>query len=187
MSAQRSVTDREPIACHNDLGPVNTVFVRDVAIALIDWDIAGPGDEQWELAYAAWRTVPLYGDAFFAARGVPAPDRCRRRRLFADASGLEDRQRTVDLISERIRSLYDTARLWGGEEGLSGWSEVWRALAAANGYAAWTSQRQSLQVDLCTHCVRSNWQVRQELLQAGLKRPRGLVKTYGSARMRLSA
>lgn len=118
-----------PIVCHNDLGPVNTVFVGDEAIALIDWDMAGPGDASWDLAYAAWRSVPLYEDAFFVARGLPVPDRCRRMRLFADAYGLEDRQRFADLICERIRSLYDTAKLWGGEQGRPGWSDVWRDTA----------------------------------------------------------
>lgn len=115
-----------PIVCHNDLGPVNTVFRGDNATALIDWDLAGPGDERWDLAYAAWRTVPLYDDAFFASRGLTPPDRARRLRLFVDAYGLPDRDGFVNLIGARIRSLYETARVWGGEQGLPGWAEVWR-------------------------------------------------------------
>lgn len=138
-----------PIVCHNDLGPVNTIFTGTEAIALIDWDLAGPGDESWDLAYAAWRMVPLYNDDFFHQRNVAPPDRLSRLRLFVDAYGLRERDGFVALICQRIRSLYDTARVWGGEEGRYGWHDVWRdtqgrqwlgslAYAEANS-ARWTS------------------------------------------------
>lgn len=115
-----------PIVCHNDLGPVNTVFSGARAVALIDWDLAGPGDERWDLAYAAYRSVPLYDDEYFAARAVAPPDRGHRLRLFVDAYGLDDRGGFVDVIAQRVRSLYETAKSWGGDQGQPGWADVWR-------------------------------------------------------------
>lgn len=114
-----------PIVCHNDLAPANTILVRGVATTLIDWDLAAPGDERWDLAYAAWRSVPLYDDTFFTSQGRVIPDRARRLRLFADAYGLAERNGFVELIARRIRSLYDTAKEWGGQ-GQPGWVDVWR-------------------------------------------------------------
>lgn len=114
------------IVCHNDLGPANTIFTGTSATALIDWDLAGPGDESWDLAYAAWRTVPLYNDDFFHRRNLDPPDRARRLRLFVDAYALEERDGFTSLICQRIRSLYETARVWGGEEGRPGWHDVWK-------------------------------------------------------------
>lgn len=114
-----------PIVCHNDLAPGNIIFRGDTAVALIDWDLAGPGDERWDLAYAAWRSVPLYDDSFFIERDVQPPDRDHRLRVFVDAYGLTDRDDFTALICQRIDSLYQTAKLWGGEQGKAGWSDVW--------------------------------------------------------------
>jgi Phosphotransferase enzyme family len=113
------------LVCHNDVGPVNTIFRGPDAVALIDWDLAGLGSRIWDLAYAAWRSVPLYDDAFFAARKVPPPERPRRLRLFLDAYGLEERAGFSNVVEARIQGLYDTARV-RGERGEPGWTDVWR-------------------------------------------------------------
>ena len=71
---------REPaeVVCHNDAAPYNMVFRDRRLVALIDWDTAAPGPRSWDLAYLAYRLVPL-GPA--AADSGPVPDRERRRRL----------------------------------------------------------------------------------------------------------
>ncbi|WP_448060471.1 phosphotransferase enzyme family protein [Cellulomonas hominis] len=49
------------VICHNDLAPYNMVF-RDGGVAgLIDFDTASPGPRLWDLAYLAYRIVPLTG------------------------------------------------------------------------------------------------------------------------------
>ena len=114
-----------PLVCHNDLAPGNTIYDHERAVALIDFDLAGPGDAVWDLASAAWRYVPLYEPAFFTARGVAMPDQARRLALMLDAYGLADRHGFVDVVCARMLSLYDTARVWGGLEGRPGWAQAW--------------------------------------------------------------
>jgi aminoglycoside phosphotransferase (APT) family kinase protein len=118
-----------PLVCHNDHAPGNTIYRQGTAVALIDFDLAGPGDAVWDLAYAAWRHVPLYEPDFFAARGAPVPDQARRLSLLLDSYGLTDRGGFVDVICARMQSLYDTARVWGGEQRREGWADVWDATA----------------------------------------------------------
>lgn len=51
------------VACHNDLDPRNTVYRASPAglepVALIDWDIAGPGDRVHDLAHVCWTYTRL--------------------------------------------------------------------------------------------------------------------------------
>ncbi|HTZ45231.1 MAG TPA: phosphotransferase [Jatrophihabitans sp.] len=52
---------REPaeVICHNDFAPYNLVFERGDVVGAIDWDYASPGPRLWDLAYLAYRIVPL--------------------------------------------------------------------------------------------------------------------------------
>jgi thiamine kinase-like enzyme len=49
-----------PVVCHNDLYPENVVFRGGVVVALIDFDMAGPGRPLWDLAIAAEEWAPLH-------------------------------------------------------------------------------------------------------------------------------
>jgi phosphotransferase family enzyme len=89
------------------LAPWNTVFARQRPVAFIDWDTAAPGPSWWDVAYALWHFVPLYGD--------PASDpfdlavfepRARRSRLLCEAYGLQDPEGLVDRIIQRQRTVY---------------------------------------------------------------------------------
>lgn len=65
------------VVCLNDVAPYNMVFNDGHITGLIDLDMASPGPRRWDLAYLAYRLVPL-GE--FA--GANAPDeRERQRRL----------------------------------------------------------------------------------------------------------
>ena len=50
--------------CHNDLFPENVVFRDGIAVALIDFDMAGPGRPLWDLAIAAGEWAPLHAPGF---------------------------------------------------------------------------------------------------------------------------
>jgi Ser/Thr protein kinase RdoA (MazF antagonist) len=47
---------------HNDVHPANVVFRGGRAVALIDFDLAGPGSAAWDLATAARNWAPLQDD-----------------------------------------------------------------------------------------------------------------------------
>ena len=52
---------REPaeVICHNDFAPYNFAFEGGRMTGVIDWDMASPGSRAWDLAYLAYRLVPL--------------------------------------------------------------------------------------------------------------------------------
>jgi Phosphotransferase enzyme family len=81
------------LAGHNDLNLDNVVFRGGRAVALIDFDLAGPGSRIWDAACAARLWAPLRPDARIddARRGRAF----RRLRLFADAYGLDDADRRL--------------------------------------------------------------------------------------------
>ena len=77
---------RGGLASHNDPNLDNVIFVGGRAVALIDFDLAGPGSVAWDVACAARLWAPLRDDG-----DTPAGVRGRslaRLALFADAYGL---------------------------------------------------------------------------------------------------
>lgn len=101
------------VICHVDFAPYNHVYRDGEFVGLIDLDICYPGPRLWDLAYTAYRYVPLLphvddavadavadGGAGGAADGVAGftPDRTslpraevtRRLGLFLDAYGGDD-------------------------------------------------------------------------------------------------
>lgn len=69
------------VVCHNDFAPYNLVFDDDHGLTgVIDWDTASPGPRVWDLAYLAYRLVPLSGPA---NPDLPHPARADRDRRLA--------------------------------------------------------------------------------------------------------
>jgi hypothetical protein len=91
----------DQIVCHNDFAPYNCVFRERHLVGLIDWDVVCAGDRTWDLAFFAWRWVPLY---------PPSPDLSwrsiavcgRRLRQIVDASDPNDRSDFVQRIVARV-------------------------------------------------------------------------------------
>jgi len=83
---------------HNDPNLDNVVFRDGVAVALIDFDLAGPGSRTWDLALAARLWCPLRAETdvpdLRQGRGLA------RLRIFLDAyqADVEQRSRLVDAV-----------------------------------------------------------------------------------------
>jgi hypothetical protein len=72
------------VICLNDVAPYNMVFRGGSLVSLIDVDFASPGPRCWDLAYLAYRLVPLSDEP----GGPQSPEERRRRtRLLLDAYG----------------------------------------------------------------------------------------------------
>ena len=96
------------VVCHNDVAHYNTVFREGRPVAFIDWDFAAPGPRAWDVAFAAYRFVPLSPDQGAVGLGAVLPvDRPGRLRRFCDAYGLTDRAGLVDTILRRVQAVCD--------------------------------------------------------------------------------
>lgn len=91
---------REPheVICHSDFAPYNHVFRDGEWVGAIDYDLCLPGPRLWDLAYTAYRYVPLTPHTADAVPDGTSPDRSgfshleQRDRLgrFLDAYGPVD-------------------------------------------------------------------------------------------------
>jgi hypothetical protein len=77
------------LVCHNDVELSNVVFRDGVAVALIDFEFAGPGRPVYDLAQLARLCIPIDDDFDQARLGWRPADRPARLRLVADAYGLD--------------------------------------------------------------------------------------------------
>lgn len=47
------------VVCHNDFAPYNCVFRDGEMVGLIDFDLCAPGSRLWDMAYTAYRYIPV--------------------------------------------------------------------------------------------------------------------------------
>ncbi|BCY11038.1 phosphotransferase [Actinoplanes sp. L3-i22] len=89
---------------HHDLTPWNLVFDGTTVVGIIDWDLAGPSNRVWDLAYAAHHWIPLHPPDGLAGFGWGTePDRAGRLRLLTDSYGRGVRpEQVVDFAVLRL-------------------------------------------------------------------------------------
>ena len=91
---------------HNDVAPFNSVFRDGEPIAMVDFDLAGPGRRIWDVAVGLWRWVPVSTGPTRYPRNV-----AERVRLFCDAYGLgSERAGVIDVLIARMGELRAFAR-----------------------------------------------------------------------------
>ena len=94
------------IVTHNDINLDNVVFRDGRAVALIDFDLAGPGSRAWDVACAARLWAPLRPDIHISdtRRGR----KFERFRLFVDSYGMNDsdRLKVADGVQENYMWFY---------------------------------------------------------------------------------
>src|SRR5215469_12771741 len=119
---------RTGLVSHNDAHPANLVFRDGLAVALIDFDWAGPGSAIWDLAAAARYWAPLQDEADIAdSRQGRALERFR---ILLQASGLRRADRRC--VAEAVVANHDWTYAIVTEAaaaGHQGFADHWRAVA----------------------------------------------------------
>nr|WP_296071152.1 aminoglycoside phosphotransferase family protein [uncultured Actinoplanes sp.] len=95
------------VICHNDFAPYNMVFRDEQLEAVVDWDTASPGPRFWDLAYLAYRIVPLTHPANRDGLTNSLTERARRLRLLCDSYG--HRAAPSRVLPIAVRRLHDLA------------------------------------------------------------------------------
>ena len=93
-----------PVVCHNDVCFENVVFRDGVAVALLDFDFAAPGEPIYDLAQCVRTCVPIDDDVNAPRLGWRLADQPARLRVAADAYGLDAAGRTAlfDVLAPSI-------------------------------------------------------------------------------------
>jgi len=121
---------RTGLVSHNDAHPANLVFRAGRAVALIDFDWAGPGSAIWDFAAAARYWAPLQDDQDVSdSRRGRALDRFR---ILLDAGGLSRVERHD--VAEAIVANHDWTYAIVTEAAAVGhqaFADHWRMMAAA--------------------------------------------------------
>jgi aminoglycoside phosphotransferase (APT) family kinase protein len=112
------------VVCHNDFAPYNLVFRDRVPVGVIDFDTASPGPRVWDLAYLAYRAVPLTAPANPDAPATPEAERDRRLALLCGAYGA--RPAPEDVLAA-LPARLDELRAFTLERGLDGDAALYAA------------------------------------------------------------
>ena len=101
--------DPAEVICHNDFGPYNLMFEHGQIVGVIDLDVASPGPRVWDIAYAAYRFVPLTDPANSDAPFPGAHEQDRRLAAFCagyDEPRIAPRD-VLDAAAAKLRELVD--------------------------------------------------------------------------------
>lgn len=104
------------VICHNDYAPYNLVFDGDHVVGAIDWDFASPGPRLWDLAYLAYRIVPLSSADWADGFGTDA--RSERLRALLEAYGSVARPKDLlEVLERRLLEVADYSDAAADERG----------------------------------------------------------------------
>lgn len=85
----------DQVICHNDPGAYNWIIQSGHFVAMIDWDLAGPGRPIDDLAFLCWTAIPLY-------RQTPIDDVVRRLDLVVDTYAEWGPMTLLDAVEARM-------------------------------------------------------------------------------------
>ncbi len=117
----------DEVICHNDFAPYNWVFEGQTFVGLIDFDTCAPGSRLWDIAYTAYRIVPLMPSGSPREYGEVSPfapeDMAARLGVFLEAyagGDVEYRYRPGEVLAKlqlRLQALADWSERNGQESG----------------------------------------------------------------------
>jgi aminoglycoside phosphotransferase (APT) family kinase protein len=95
----------DEVICHNDFAPYNLVFDAGRLVGVIDFDTASPGPRVWDLAYLAYRLVPLAPPDDIRDPSLSSEEIARRLDLVLEAYRGNDPAAVGDLSATLVRSV----------------------------------------------------------------------------------
>ena len=128
------------VVCLNDVAPYNMVFDDDhQLVGLIDLDTASPGPRVWDLAYLAYRLVPLSNAEDTGIGPIGLEERLRRLDLLADAYATAGDRVSVsptDILRTAVARL-DELAVFTADRAAAGATHVASHVAIYRADAAW--------------------------------------------------
>jgi hypothetical protein len=119
------------VVCHGDLGPHNTVFRDEQAIALIDFDAdVGPGRRVDDVAHAVWCFADL------TEKDVALTEQIRRTNLMCEAYGGVTAAMVVEALTARFHRARAQHLAAGRHGGVRAFDELLRWMAVHGGRIA---------------------------------------------------
>ena len=109
------------VICHNDFAPYNCVFSKGRFAGTIDFDTCAPGARLWDLAYTAYRFVPL----------LPGPN--TKDPINGEKSPFE-----ATVMAERLKLFLAAYGAVGGLGGYHGSDLIRTTIDRLNALAEWT-------------------------------------------------
>lgn len=103
------LAERNDVICHNDFAPYNMIFRDGLPVAIIDFDLAGPGPHLRDLAYLAYWFAPLS----FSSEDLAEPSArdlangSSRLKLLCSAYGTSDYVGLLDMVLEVLNHMGD--------------------------------------------------------------------------------
>ena len=97
------IPDAAEVICHGDIGPYNTIYVQEEAVAFIDFESAAPGPRAWDVAFAIYRFAPLCElSNSFEVSDAHLDRLAQRIRRFCDDYAFEERIGLLDAVLQRL-------------------------------------------------------------------------------------
>lgn len=133
----------DQLICHHDPGAYNWIIQSGHFVAMIDWDMAGPGDPLDDLAFMAWTAIPLY-------REIPVADVARRLDLFTEAYGECGPFTLIDRVVDRMTRASErvAAGIERGDEGIANLQKVGEPQRTRDRVAAFKERIPAIQAAL---------------------------------------
>lgn len=129
----------DEVICHNDPGAYNWIIQSGHFAAMIDWDLAAPGQRIDDVAFLCWTAVPLYRD-------IGVTEAARRLDLVVDAYGEFGPMTLLNAVQGRMLAAADRieAGIARGDQGLTNLAKVGEPARTRERVAAFMQRKDAI-------------------------------------------